>query len=100
MNNLQQRVLTAIVLTAVIIVAASVSAYTFIILILAINVLALLEFYRLFHKESILPRKIAGILLSLFIIISITLIINGFLDWRIALGVCSVHLLLFNTIQV
>jgi hypothetical protein len=56
MNNLQHRALTAIVLAAVIIIAVSVSVYSFIILILAINVLTLLEFYRLFRKESILPE--------------------------------------------
>ncbi len=80
LNNLAQRAITGLILAVIIFALIRLSAYSFILLILAINVLTLLEFYRLFHRGGLLPRKTAGMLLSICIIISLTLMIRGFLD--------------------
>ncbi|OQP63833.1 phosphatidate cytidylyltransferase [Niastella vici] len=82
MNNLAQRAITGLILTAIIIAAISLSVYSFILLMLVINVLTLLEFYRLFQTVGLLPRKTAGILLSICIVISYTLVISGLLEGK------------------
>ncbi|AEV98646.1 phosphatidate cytidylyltransferase [Niastella koreensis] len=81
MNNLTQRSITGFILVATIITAVKVSVYSFILLTLIINILALMEFYRLFH----VGRKLSGALLSLCIVITLTIVINGLCDWKILL---------------
>lgn len=58
MNNLKLRTVTGLVLVVIILMAVSVSVYSFISLMVTINILALLEFYRLVHVE----RKLTGTL--------------------------------------
>lgn len=50
---------------------------------LAINLLGLLEFYRLFHSYTLSPRKIIGTVLSVSMIITFSLAITNISDWRI-----------------
>ena len=83
MTNLMQRVLTAILLAMVIILSIVWSPYSYLLLIIAINVLGLLEFYRLFAPYTLLPRNIFAIILSVTILITFTLVIYGYSTWRI-----------------
>lgn len=85
MTNLTQRVLTGTVLVIVTITSIIWSPYSFIFLILAINLLGLLEFYRLFHSYTLSPRNITGTILSLSILVTFTLVIANISDWRILL---------------
>jgi len=85
MTNLIQRALTGTVLVIVTITSIIWSQYSFIVLILAINILALLEFYRLFQAYTFSPRNFAGTILSLSILVTFTLVITNKSDWRILL---------------
>lgn len=85
MTNLKQRALTGTVLVIVTITSIICSPYSFIFLILAINLLGLLEFYRLFHAYTLSPRNVTGSILSLSILVTFTLVIANISDWRILL---------------
>jgi len=76
MNNLVQRVITGAGLGLVIAVSITWNAYSFIFLLCTIDVLALLEFYRLFHATGLSPSKLGGVLLSGALIITCALAID------------------------
>jgi phosphatidate cytidylyltransferase len=85
MTNLGKRALTGAGLVLVITMAIYISHISFILLILTINILALLEFYRLFGSVEIVPRKITGLILSVSLLVTNTLCIMGSGDWKILL---------------
>lgn len=76
MNNLNQRAITGAILVLIITSLVSWNAYSFIFLILTLNLLALLEFYRLFYAPDRHPIKTAGILLSAVMIITCALTVS------------------------
>jgi phosphatidate cytidylyltransferase len=82
MSNLAQRVFTALVLAIVIFYSIIYGPISFILLILVINVLGLLEFYRLFNSYTPLPRNIIGVILSAGILITFILVFSRTSDWR------------------
>ncbi|MBS1604676.1 MAG: phosphatidate cytidylyltransferase [Bacteroidetes bacterium] len=69
MNNLTQRTITGVILVLVITVLTSWSAYSFVFLTLAIDILSLVEFYRLF-QASLSPNKWGGIILSTGLVVT------------------------------
>ena len=86
MTNLLQRALTAIFLVIVIIISIIGGQLSFFLLIIAINVLGLLEFYRLFAPYTLLPRNIIALTLSVTFLITLIIVISGRSDWRILLA--------------
>jgi phosphatidate cytidylyltransferase len=85
MTNLIQRAFTGLILVIVIFYSIIYSPFSFILLILAIDVLGLLEFYRLFNSYTLLPRNIIGVILSAGMLITCILVISGTVDWRVLL---------------
>src|SRR5674476_1272114 len=85
MTNLIQRALTGTVLLLLIFISIIWSPYGFIVLLFAINILALFEFYRLFQAYTFSPRNLAGTILSLSILVTFSLVITNINDWRILL---------------
>jgi phosphatidate cytidylyltransferase len=85
LNNLIKRTRTGIALALIITLATSMGVISFILLILTINLLTLYEFYQLFRSAILIPRKTEGIILSLSILISITIFINGTSDQDVLL---------------
>jgi phosphatidate cytidylyltransferase len=85
MTNLVKRSITGAALVLVITLSSCVSYIGFILLILAINILALLEFYRLFASAEILPRRNTGLILSVCLLSTNTLFIIGSIEWKILL---------------
>jgi len=83
MTNLIQRAITGIAVVIVIGALVLLSRYTFIFLVIILNLLGLLEFYRLFHSYTRGPRNIIGVLLSLSIIVIINLVISGAGNWQL-----------------
>lgn len=65
MNNLTQRIITAIIGAAFVIAAILYSEWTFILLLSLIVVLGLLEFYGLFKSDGKSPQKLIGIVLGI-----------------------------------
>lgn len=58
----------------------------FLLLLLLINGLTLLEFYRLFQSSEVVPQKWNGVAVSSLMILLLHSVLNGWLDWRV-LGV-------------
>jgi phosphatidate cytidylyltransferase len=85
MTNLVKRSITGAALVLVITLSICISYISFILLIIAINILALLEFYRLFASAEILPRRNTGLILSVCLLSTNTLFIIGSIDWKIFL---------------
>jgi phosphatidate cytidylyltransferase len=85
MNNFIQRVFTGLILVMVIFYLIIYGPLSFILLMLAINILGLLEFYRLFNSYTTLPRNIMGVILSAGILITCILVISGKGNWRVLL---------------
>lgn len=88
MNNFTQRAITGLGLIMVILFLTQMGAYSFIAMILSINLGALMEFYRLVSLTR-LARGL-GMVLGSSLILGITLLINGLLQWEMLL----VHLLI------
>lgn len=84
-NNFTQRLLTGVGLVLAITTAISFGVYSFVFLMLAINLLALLEFYRLFYTVNLTPRKAEGIILSAVILLSWLLVLKGICSWKVLL---------------
>lgn len=82
MTNLIQRIFTGLILVIVIFYTIIYGPFSFILLLLLINVLGLLEFYRLFNSYTRLPRNIFGVILSAGILITCILVVSGTCDWR------------------
>ncbi|TKB97654.1 phosphatidate cytidylyltransferase [Pedobacter cryophilus] len=85
MNNFIKRTITGIALILVIIPSIYFSVYSFIVLLLTINTLALLEFYGLFSTKEVTSRKFAGLLLSIGLIITTLLVSIDHSQWKILL---------------
>lgn len=85
MKSLIQRAITGIILVLIIIISVSWNAYSFIALVLVINLFSILEFYRLLSSAEILPRKTVGVILSLSLLITCMLAVSGKGDWKILL---------------
>jgi len=85
MNNLGKRILTGVALIVIITLAVSAGQVGFILLILVINLLALREFYRLFHIYTTSFHQAAGIILSLCVLVTFTLFVTGRGDWKVLL---------------
>ncbi len=85
MNNLTKRTITGIILVSLIAGSIIGGPYSFMLLILIINVLSLQEFYHLFCAENISPDKPAGIILSLLLLITLALSISGNSNWNMLL---------------
>lgn len=85
MGNFYQRLLTGFAIITVITSAVMHSIYSLLFLCLAINLLGLWEFYKLFHYTNDPTRKTLGILLSVFLLMSICLWSNQQLDAKILL---------------
>ena len=83
MENLGQRTLTGMVLVIVTTFSILLSPYSFFSLILAINILGLREFYRLYDGYAAFPRNIGGTILSMCVLLTFTLVITNRCDWRI-----------------
>jgi phosphatidate cytidylyltransferase len=83
MNNVIQRSFTGLTLMAISIAVVLISQYSFIFLLLVINILGLWEFYRLFHSAGIFPRKITGTILSVTLFISSALAGAAVFSWKI-----------------
>lgn len=83
MDDFLPRIVTGIVLVMVIIGSIIFGPYSFLLLILIINLLGVREFYILFGLS--LFESTFGILLSAFLFISFSLVITGLCDWRIIL---------------
>lgn len=76
MNNFLKRILTGIALILLMICAVIYSRYTFIILFYLINLLGLLEFYKLMVFDFAMYRKIGGSVLSTCLYITSALVIT------------------------
>lgn len=87
--------ITGVLLATVITLTISLSPVSFIILILAINILAILEFYRLFYSPVLSPRKITGIFLSIGILVTISILSAGKGEWKILLICVPAGFLIF-----
>ncbi|MDR3697554.1 phosphatidate cytidylyltransferase [Mucilaginibacter sp.] len=85
MNNLTKRALTGIILVIVITGAIIGGRYSFVLLILTVNLLSLHEFYHLFDTEDISPVKWAGAVLSVVLLTTFALVISGNSGWKILL---------------
>lgn len=77
--------MTAIALTVVIVTAVLANVYSFLLLVLLIDVLTLREFYRLFSPHSSSPRNWLGIILSVSILTSFSLVLLNLTDSRVIL---------------
>ena len=95
MNNFKKRAFTGIILFTVITFAVSWNSYSFLVLIFIINLLSLTEFYNLFKTEDIFPRKSAGFVLSLSLIITFYVVLLGFINWKLLLLNIPIIFLIF-----
>ena len=82
MNNLTKRILTGIILATIILLLVN-TAYGFVLLVMAINILGVLEFYRLFTSAACSPRKAVGITLAISLILTLALALNKVTSWYI-----------------
>ena len=85
MNNLNKRLSTGILLAIIILRCITLGAYGLLFIILVLNLLGLLEFYRIFRSEKLIPRAPAGILLGFVVILCAFLVAKGVSDIRICL---------------
>jgi len=85
MNSFVTRSLTGIAIVVTITASVLAGMYTFIALLLIINLLALNEFYKLVAREQFHPGLKEGAFLSLVFFISMTLVLTNWFDWQILL---------------
>lgn len=76
---------TGTILALIITVSISWNAYSFLLLMLSINWLALLEFYRLFHSAGLSPNKGGGIILSTSLLLTCAFTISRMIGSKILL---------------
>jgi phosphatidate cytidylyltransferase len=79
------RVFTGFMVAGVTITCVNLGSYGFLFYILALNLLGLMEFYRLFRSATLLPRTLPGIISSIIFIFSVFVVVNGIKDMRILL---------------
>ena len=77
MNNFWTRAFTGAVFVAVMIAAIEFSPYTFMILFMVINLLSIIEFYKLFIRNDLTPRIFSGIVLSAILYATSALVASG-----------------------
>lgn len=77
MNNFWTRAFTGAVFVAVMIAAIEFSPYTFMILFMVINLLSIIEFYKLFIRNELTPRIFSGIVLSAILYATSALVASG-----------------------
>lgn len=82
MENLRQRTITGVVLVFLIVSFISWNGYSFIFLILIINVLSIMEFYHLFYSDSLKPQRVTGSVLSVCMILTFALVLAGHNSWK------------------
>ena len=85
MTNLTQRALTGAVLVIITVASIMWGSYSFFILMLSINLLGILEFYRLFNSYTLSPRNITGAILSISILVTVNLVISNVSNWQVLL---------------
>lgn len=85
MSNFFQRTVTGIAIVTVIIGAVMIGAYSFLVLCFLINLLGLIEFYRLFQIHQHPVRRGLGVLLSATLFITLCPYILGVVDPRVLL---------------
>lgn len=83
MNDFLPRILTGLVLVIIITGSIIFGPYSFLLLILIINLLGVREFYKLFELSMF--ENTSGLFLSAFLFISLSLVISGLCDWRLLL---------------
>jgi len=91
MSSVIKRSITGIILVIITTFSIVANQYTFIILIFAINLLALTEYYKLVAMGQFYPGLKEGLFLSIIFFISITLMLTNYFDW---------HILLVNVLSV
>ncbi|MFD2247951.1 phosphatidate cytidylyltransferase [Pontibacter ruber] len=94
-SNLAQRTLTGAVLIAIISGCVGAGAYTFVLLVLLLNLLGLLEFYRLFQAAGVTPRKVAGLVVASISILVLALVFLFNLPVRLLLLTVPLVFLVF-----
>ena len=77
MNNFWTRAFTGAVFVAVMIAAIEFSPYTFMIIFMVINLLSIIEFYKLFIRNELTPRIFSGIVLSAILYATSALVASG-----------------------
>jgi len=85
MSSFIKRCLTGIVIVIAITISVLGGTYSFIALLMVINLQALNEFYKLIAREQFHPRLKDGAFLSLVLFVSVSLVLTNWLDWRILL---------------
>ncbi len=85
MSNFWQRLFTGAVFVSAIIASILVSPYLFIVLFLVINILSIIEFYRLFQKNNHNPRKITGVFFSVLLYSTSVMVMAGVWPQKILL---------------
>jgi len=81
-TNFIRRTLTGAGLVAVILSAVWLGPYTFVALLLLINLLSLREFYHLLETPETRPSKMAGSLLSVCLIVLSLITLSGLASWK------------------
>lgn len=94
-GNLKQRTQTGFILVLIISFLVSGNIFSFILLVLLINLLSLLEFYRLFYSLKIFPQILTGISISIYMITGLVLILSRICDWKILLTIVPFSMLIF-----
>ena len=85
MSNFWTRALTGAVFVALMIGAIIVSPYTFMLLFMTVNLLSIIEFYKLFIKNDLTPRIFSGIVLSAMLYATSALVASGTFDSKVLL---------------
>jgi phosphatidate cytidylyltransferase len=85
MTNLTQRLITGSILVVIISFSICWNVYSFIFSTLAIDLLALLEFYRIIHSPGLSPIKWGGVLLSSSLILTCALTLSRSVDPKLVL---------------
>lgn len=94
LNNLTKRLLTGAALAMIIIGAVLAGRTGFLLLLLLINALALLEFYRLFQSAEVMPRKWSAVALSSLLFLVLHSVLSGWLHWQFLLVAIPLSFLL------
>lgn len=85
LSNVTKRLLTGVVLAAIIIGSVLAGSLGLLILLLVINALALLEFYRLFRSAGVLAQSWGGVISSSFLLVTLHGVLNTWFGWQLLL---------------
>ncbi len=81
MTNFTQRILTGLLIILVMVTLTLLGIWTYLALVLLLNLLCLNEFYNLFRTQT--PKKWQGLLLAFTLFSSIVLAVFSFLPWPV-----------------